>query len=114
MCTMRLISPARIHVCNQSIHAGNAYHLNINESSQNLLSAMKQRTMNKTLKQHLSEENLQRVNKAWKYAKRWRRACLYLLAWWWSLPTAIEIVEWIQNRVNVWITYRLYKGHWVR
>lgn len=70
--------------------------------------------MKQTLKEHLREERLQRVNRAWQYLHWWHRAWLFLLAFWWSLPTAIEIVEWVQDRTSVWITYQLYKAHWVK
>jgi hypothetical protein len=69
--------------------------------------------MNKTLKQHLSEERLQRIDRAWQYISFWHRLSLLVTAVWWALPTIIEVVEMISNRVNVWITHRLYKAHWI-
>lgn len=70
--------------------------------------------MQPTLKEYLSKERLDRINQAWKYLKFRQRAWLYIRAVWWSLPNVIEILEDIQHRFIVWLTYKLYKGHWVR
>jgi len=70
--------------------------------------------MKQTLKEHLCNERLQRINRAWKYLSWKHRAGLFVLAIWWSLPNVIEIRERIQDRFIVWITYKLYKAHWIR
>jgi hypothetical protein len=45
--------------------------------------------------------------------KPWQRASLFFRAFWWSLPNVIEILDHIEERFNVWLTYRLYKAHWL-
>jgi hypothetical protein len=70
-------------------------------------------TMKPTLKEYLSNERLHKINRAWKYLKPWQRTWLFIRAVWWALPTSCEIVQAIRNRVEVWITYRLYKAHWL-
>jgi hypothetical protein len=71
-------------------------------------------TMKPTLKEYLSQERLNRINRAWKYLKPWQRAWIYVRAVWWALPDEIEIMRWVRNRIEVWVTYRIYKAHWVK
>lgn len=46
--------------------------------------------------------------------KPWQRAWIYVRAVWWALPSTIVILDHIEKRFQIWLTYRLYKGHWVR
>lgn len=69
--------------------------------------------MTNTFDEHLRKENEEKLIDAWKYLKPWQKASLFLRAMWWSMPTVLEHIERIQNRVNVWFTYRLYKAHWM-
>jgi len=62
---------------------------------------------------HLRNERLNRVNLAWKYLKPWQQAWLYVRAVWWSMPSIFEILDHIEERFDVWLTYRLYKAHWL-
>jgi hypothetical protein len=65
------------------------------------------------LKKHLQEERLHRINKAWAYLTPVQHISLFLRAVWWSLPSAIEIIENIRYHFNSQFVYYLYKAHWV-
>jgi hypothetical protein len=65
------------------------------------------------LRTYLSQEKLNQVNQAWKYLKPWHRASLFIRATWWSLPGIFDIRDRINHRINCWLTYYLYKAHWI-
>jgi hypothetical protein len=69
--------------------------------------------MKSAYEKHLSNERKNQLIDAWKYLKPHQKMWLFLRAKWWSMPTVNERIRRFNNRVNVWITYRLYKAHWM-
>jgi hypothetical protein len=66
------------------------------------------------IRQHLENERLHRIRRAWKYLTPRQKAWLFLRAWWWSLPSVVDLLERHRARVEQRWVYRLYKVHWVK
>ena len=67
-----------------------------------------------TLKQHLQNENLHRINRAWQYLTPIQRAALYLRVLHYTLPTIHQLIAQHRQRTHARLTYILYPAHWVR
>jgi len=65
------------------------------------------------LRKHLQSERLHRVEQAWQYISPTQQMWLFVRAMWWSLPTAIQLIERVQVRVEVWVLELIYQAHWV-
>lgn len=66
------------------------------------------------LKNHLQNERLARINRAWAYLTLPQQLTLLLRAWLWSLPTPRQLLAAHRQRTLTRIIYLLYKGHWIR
>lgn len=89
------------------------YRLSISANLLRMPNFIKQRTMKSTFKTHLSNAKKETLISAWQYLKPTQKATLFIRAWWWSQPTIHQHIAHLQTRVNVWLTYRLYKAHWM-
>jgi hypothetical protein len=69
--------------------------------------------MKTAFERHLSNQRKEMLIDAWQYLKPHQKMWLFLRARWWLLPTINDAIRYIRNRVNVWLTYRLYEAHWV-
>ena len=62
---------------------------------------------------HLSKERKEKLIDAWQYLKPWQKFVLYVKAHWYALPSVLKVLERIQARVLIWLTYKIYKAHWM-
>lgn len=67
-----------------------------------------------TLKQHLQNERLHTLNRAWGYLTPAQRTALYLRALLWSLPTIHQLIAQHRQRTHARLTYILYPAHWIK
>lgn len=67
-----------------------------------------------TLKQHIADERLHTIHRNWKYLTPLQRAYILIRAIIWSLPSIHDLLQYHRQRTLNRLTYRLYKGHWIK
>ena len=75
---------------------------------------MKQKTSLVGFREFRSERNLERLNRSWQYLTPPQRLWIFIRASWYAMPNILQVVEHIEYRYYNWLTYRLYKAHWLR
>lgn len=69
--------------------------------------------MKSTFDEHQRNEIAETLIDAWKYLKPHQKMWLYIRAMWWSMPSILDRLERLNQRVNNWFIYRSYKAHWM-
>lgn len=106
------VFPAQIHICSVLAKHLKIFPPSVKRNWLKMPNATKPKMS--TLKEHLENERLQRIHRAWTYLTLWQKAWIFIRAMFWSLPSIVDLLEWHRERTNTRWLYRLYKVHWVK